>query len=149
MTSYFSSTGRLENSEIQKRLLGSVGTEKLASEIGESFWFRDYYNSFISDPVFLEHLVRFLKNNKPPKFNRFDFYHFLFDETSTGKSIRSHLQKIALVFERIQSQHCMDHCSKTQALQRENWKSVGCSESISEKLRKRTIRLSLFGSTIH
>jgi len=101
--------GKLDNQEIHKKLTehkfpsGFDPSEELISSIIEQFWFHDFYNSFISDPVFLEYLIKYLNHTKPKKFNRFDFYQFLFDQTLKQKSKKSTLQLIALAFEQIQT----------------------------------------------
>lgn len=101
--------GKLDNQEIRQILSGhkySSGfkpSEELLNDIIEKFWFHDFYNSFISDPVFLEYLKKYLDNTKPKKFNRFGFYQFLFDQTLEQKDKRLTLQLIGLAFEQLQT----------------------------------------------
>lgn len=100
---------KLKNPEIKKQilqyryLLGFSPTVNLVDDIIQQFWFHDFYNSFISDDVFLKHLLAYLDKKKPIKFNRFDFYSFLFDQVIKYGKTRLVLQKIALVFEKRQS----------------------------------------------
>jgi len=100
---------KLKNPEIKKQILqhryssGFSPTDNLADDIIQQFWFCDFYNSFISDDVFLKHLLVYLDKKKPIKFNRFDFYSFLFDQIIKYGKDRLILQKIALVFEKLQS----------------------------------------------
>ena len=100
---------KLKNPEIKKQILhyryflGFSPTDKLADDIIQQFWFHDFYNSFISDDVFLKHLLAYLDKKKPIKFNRFDFYSFLFNQVIKYGKDRLILQKIALAFEKLQS----------------------------------------------
>ena len=100
---------KLKNPEIKKQILqnhypsGFSPTDNLANDIIQQFWFSDFYNSLISDNVFLKHLLTYLDKKKTSKFNRYDFYSFLFDQVVKYDRNRMILQKIALVFEKLQS----------------------------------------------
>jgi len=100
---------KLENPEIKKQILQYCylsrfsPTDNLVDDILQQFWFHDFYNSLISDDVFLKHLLAYLDKRKPIKFNRFDFYIFLFDQVIKYGKNRLILQKIALAFEKLQS----------------------------------------------
>lgn len=100
--------GKLENQEIREKLSeykfssGFNPTEKLTDNIIDQFWFHDFYNSFISDPIFLEFLSQYLNKIKPQKFNRYDFYKFLFDQILKDLKNRQLLHQIALSFEMLQ-----------------------------------------------
>ncbi|MCL4415453.1 MAG: hypothetical protein M1365_01935, partial [Actinobacteria bacterium] len=100
---------KLKNPEIKKQILkyhyplGFSPADNFVDDIIQQFWFHDFYNSFISDDVFLKHLLAYLDKKKPIKFNRFDFYSFLFDQVIKYGKNRLILQKIALVFEKRQS----------------------------------------------
>ena len=100
---------KLENPEIKKQILqhrypsGFSPTDNLVDDIIQQFWFRDFYNSLISDDVFLKHLLAYLDKKKTSKFNRYDFYSFLFDQVVKYDKNWMILQKIALVFEKLQS----------------------------------------------
>lgn len=101
--------GKLENQEIRKELSeykfpsGFKPSEKLIDSLLEQFWFHDFYNSFISDRVFLDHLLQYLNKSKPTKVNRYDFYEFLFDQFLEGSKNRQLLHQIALSFEMLQT----------------------------------------------
>src|SRR3990167_10747654 len=96
--------GKLENQEIRKELSeykfssGFKPSEKLIDSLLEQFWFHDFYNSFISDPIFLKHLLQYLNKTKPKKFSRYDFYKFLFDQILKDLKNRQLLHQIALSF---------------------------------------------------
>lgn len=98
--------GKLDNSEISLKVLshkylsGYKPLKPLVQDIVEQFWFHDYYNSFISDEIFLGYLLDYLNNNKPKEFNRYSFYKFIFDKIIPS---RVPLQLIALEFEKLQS----------------------------------------------
>ena len=100
--------GKLENQEIRKELSeykfssGFKPSEKLIDSLLEQFWFHDFYNSFISDPIFLKHLLQYLNKTKPKKFSRYDFYKFLFDQILKDLKNRQLLHQIALSFEMLQ-----------------------------------------------
>jgi len=102
------SDAKLKNPEIKKQILqyryslGFSPTDNLADDIIQQFWFHDFYNSLISDDVFLKHLLAYLDKRKPIKFGRFDFYSFLFDQVIKYGKNRLILQKIALAFEKLQ-----------------------------------------------
>lgn len=101
--------GKLENQEIRKELSeykfpsGFKPSEKLIDSLLDQFWFHDFYNSFISDRVFLDHLLQYLNKFKPTKVNRYDFYEFLFAQFLEGSKNRQPLHKIALSFEMLQT----------------------------------------------
>jgi hypothetical protein len=100
---------KLQNPEIKKKILEYLypsafsPTNNLVEDILQQFWFHDFYNSFISDDVFLKHLIVYLDKKKPVKFNRFDYYNFLFDQIEKYGKNKLILQKIALAFEKLQS----------------------------------------------
>lgn len=101
--------GKLENQEIRKELSeykfssGFNPTEKLIDSLIDQFWFHDFYNSFISDPIFLGYLCQYINETKPAKFNRYDFYEFLFDQILKDSKNRQLLHQIALSFEMLQT----------------------------------------------
>lgn len=101
--------GKLDNQEIRQKLSeqrytsGFKPTKELINSIIDQFWFHDFYNSFISDPVFLEYLTKYLDNSKPKRFYRFDFYQFLLDQVLKQKNKRFRLQLIGLAFEKLQT----------------------------------------------
>lgn len=98
--------GKLDNREIYIKLSeykfpsSFKPTEDLIDSILDQFWFHDLYNSFISDEVYLQYLLKYLDQVKPQKFNRYDFYRYLFDEIEKESKDRSILQQIALAFEK-------------------------------------------------
>lgn len=100
--------GKLDNQEIHKKLTeykfpsGFDPSEALIGSIIEQFWFHDFYNSFLSDPVYLNYLIQYLDKNHLNKFNRYDFYSFIFDEIIKDEISRKVLQLIALNFEKLQ-----------------------------------------------
>lgn len=101
--------GKLENQEIREVLSeykfssGFNPTEKLIDSLIDQFWFHDFYNSFISDPIFLGYLCQYINKTKPAKFNRYDFYEFLFDQILKDLKKRQLLHQIALSFEMLQT----------------------------------------------
>lgn len=101
--------GKLDNQEIHNKLIeykfpsGFNPSEELISSIIEQFWFHDFYNSFLSDPFFLNYLIQYLDKNNANKFNRYDFYSFLFDLLTKNKKARIILQNFSLVFEKAQT----------------------------------------------
>lgn len=101
--------GKLENQEIRKEISeyefssGFKPYEKLIDDLIEQFWFHDFYNSFISNHVFLKYLCQYLNKTKPTKFSRYDFYKFLFDQIPRDSRNRKLLHQIALSFEMLQT----------------------------------------------
>jgi len=95
--------GRLENPEIKEKLsaLKLKPNDKLIENILQEFWFHDYYNSFIAYPQILKKLEKFLTSKKPFKFNRLEFYNFLFHEIFSGKNeiFFDQMKLLSLVFE--------------------------------------------------
>ncbi len=77
--------GKLDSQEIKQKIneciypSGYKPADDLVDDILNQFWFQDYFNSFISDPVFLDHLLNFLEDKKPKAFNRYDFYKYFYD----------------------------------------------------------------------
>lgn len=100
--------GKLDNQEIRKVLSEHKysspfkPSEELLDDIIEKFWFNDFYNSFISYPVFLNRLLQYLNKAKPKRFNRYDFYEFLFDRIVKDPRERQILQEITIAFEKLQ-----------------------------------------------
>jgi len=98
--------GKLNNQEIHQKILSHKYTsdykpsKQLVQNIVEQFWFHDYYNSFISDEIFLGYLCDYLGSKKSKKFDRYAFYKFIFDKIIPN---RVALQPIALEFEKLQS----------------------------------------------
>ena len=95
--------GKLDNQEIRKKLESYKYSSSVIDSIIEQFWFHDFYNSFVSDEVYLKHLLDYLDKNKPKAFNRYDSYRYFFDTIVKIKAVRFALQQVALVFEKIQS----------------------------------------------
>jgi len=101
--------GKLDNQEVHKKLTehkfpsGFDPSEELISSIIEQFWFHDFYNSFLSDPFFLNYLIQYLDKNHQNEFNRYDFYTFLFDQIINNKKTRIVLQDFSLIFEKLQT----------------------------------------------
>lgn len=101
--------GKFDNQEIKQRILefkytsGFKPTEKLIGNILDQFWFHDYYNSFLSDEIYLQQLLNFLDKNKPQRFNRYNFYEYFFDQIEKDDKGRYALQQIAIEFERLQT----------------------------------------------
>jgi len=101
--------GKLDNSEIRQGLLefkypsGFKPSPKFIDSLIQKFWFHDFYNSFISDEIYLNHLTKFLESKKSSTFKRFDFYEYFFDQIVENKKDRGSLQKIALDFEKNQT----------------------------------------------
>ena len=101
--------GKLDNQEIRKEILqhtypsGYKPTIELVDSILDQFWFHDFYNSLLSDPKYLEVLIKYLTTEKPEHFSRFDYYRFLFSEIVQTDKERSALQLIALAFEQVQT----------------------------------------------
>lgn len=98
--------GKLDNQEINQKILSHQyaanykPSKRLVQDIVEQFWFHDYYNSLISDEIFLSYLLDYLDNNKPKVFDRYSFYGFFFDRITSN---RETLHQIALEFEKIQN----------------------------------------------
>lgn len=99
----FYPSGRLENSEIQERLLRKKISQELIQGTIEQLWFRDWHNSIISFKPYFELLENFLVENKPKKFVRPEFYKYVFDKLLPDREKYLFLQKIALYFESIHS----------------------------------------------
>lgn len=101
--------GKLDNQEIKEKMINysykpdHKPSEKLINNIIEQFWFHDPYNSFVSDKVFLQHLLNYLDLINSKNFNRYDFYKYLFDQIGKESSIRKKLHQIALDFEKNQT----------------------------------------------
>lgn len=97
--------GKLDNQEIKQKIVehtyasGYKPTLKLVDNIIEQFWFHDFYNSFLSDEIYLNCLIIFLSKKRTKKFDRFEFYNFFFDQI-INRQKRKSLSFIALNFER-------------------------------------------------
>jgi len=89
--------GKLDNQEIHKILTkykfpsGFNPSEELIGTIIEQFWFHDFYNSFLSHPFYLNYLIQYLDKNHSNKFNRYDFYTFLFNPLIPRSLLRGNL----------------------------------------------------------
>ncbi len=100
---------KLDNREIRLKLtnyeyaLGYKPSIGLVDNILDQFWFHDPYNSFISDEVFLNYLVKYLDQAKSNQFNRYDYYKFVFDQIESEPESRKTLQYIGLIFEKQQN----------------------------------------------
>ncbi|EKD57458.1 MAG: hypothetical protein ACD_57C00287G0001 [uncultured bacterium] len=100
--------GKLDNPEIKQRLLefkyssGFKPSLKLVDSIIQKFWFHDFYNSFISEEIYLNYLIKYLEEVRPTNFNRFNFYQYFFSKIANSKKDRVVLQAIALDFEKRQ-----------------------------------------------
>ena len=98
--------GKLDNQEIRQKTVEYAYTSnykpssKLIDNIVDQFWFHDFYNSFLSDGVYLNCLLEYLNKKKPTKFNRFEFYHFFFEKLFQDKQNKATLSFIALDFEK-------------------------------------------------
>jgi len=98
--------GKLDNQKIKQKIRrhkysgNYKPSESLIQNIIEQFWFHDHYNSLISDEVYLDYLLSYLKRTKPHEFDRYDFYKFIFDQIENGSDGRIVLQQIALAFEK-------------------------------------------------
>lgn len=101
--------GKFDNQEIKQRILefkytsDFKPTEKIINSILDQFWFHDYYNSFISDDIYLQHLLNFLDENRPRRFSRYDFYKYFFNQIERDIKGRYALQLVALEFEKLQT----------------------------------------------
>ncbi len=101
--------GKLDNLEIKKEIgkssfsTGYKPSSQLINDTLEQLWFHDFYNSFISDEVYLSYLLSYLNQIKPRKFDRYEFYKYFFDQIEKKLSARKILQQIALTFEKLQS----------------------------------------------
>lgn len=98
--------GKLDNQEIRQKTVKYAYTSnykpssKLIDNIVDQFWFHDFYNSFLSDEVYLNCLFEYLNKKKPTKFNRFEFYHFFFEQLFQDRQDKTTLSFIALDFEK-------------------------------------------------
>ncbi len=98
--------GKLDNQEIRQKIIDYAYASrytpsiKLVDSIIDQFWFHDFYNSFLSDEVYLSYLLEYLNKEKLTKFNRFNFYHFVFEHIVQNKQEKDLLTLIALDFER-------------------------------------------------
>ena len=98
--------GKLDNQEIRQKIVeysytsGYKPSVKLVDNIIDQFWFHDFYNSFLSDEVYLSYLLEYLNKGKPTKFNRFEFYNFFFEQLVQDKQDKATLSIIALDFEK-------------------------------------------------
>ena len=103
MSKLYQDENRLESSEVRKILIEKGYDKDHVDKILEQFWFRDLYISLVTYKPFFELLKKYLKENKPEKFHRSDFYQFIFSEL-IGKpdSIKyKQIQKLALAFEQM------------------------------------------------
>jgi hypothetical protein len=98
--------GKLDNNEIRQKIVEYAysssykPTPKLVDSILDQFWFHDFYNSFLSDEVYLNYLLEYLNKEKLTKFSRFNFYHYLFEQIVQDKQEKDFLIHIALDFEK-------------------------------------------------
>lgn len=99
----FYPSDRLENSEINERLLRKKIPQKLIQDTIEQLWFRDWHNSIISLKPYYDLLESFLVETKPKKFIRPVFYKYVFNKLIPDKKRYIFLQNIALHFESIHS----------------------------------------------
>jgi len=100
--------GRLDNSEIKDALLSNdilinkIGfTEEDADEILQTFWFHDFYNSFLSFPLVYECLEKYLISNSTNKVNRNDLYEFII-ATEIDEGCRDKLYSLGFILELFQ-----------------------------------------------
>lgn len=100
----FDDPNKLSNEKIREELTKASVSQELIDSIVEQFWFHDWGNSFISFPDHFQSLQDYLSETKPIEFSRSDFYsYFLRKLISTYEALRMPLQKIALVFELMQT----------------------------------------------
>jgi len=102
----FDDPNLLSNDEIREQLTQDGYSPELVDEIIQQFWIHDWGNSFISIKEHFHLLQEFLIEVKPATFSRFDFYTFFFSNTVPHyDSLSQSLQKIAVVFELMQTDH--------------------------------------------
>lgn len=100
----FDDPNKLSNEKIREELTKAGISQELIDSIVEQFWFHDWGNSFIAFPSNFLLLQKFLAETKPDKFSRFDYYtYFYHNIISDFEKFREPLQKIALVFELMQT----------------------------------------------
>ena len=108
MRNFFTEKGKLDNKIIRERIVNQAKKlnfsikVSLVDEIVDQFWFHDFYNHFIADKKYFEILLKYLEKIEFKKFNRFNYYYFLFNKI-TKKSERDNFHKLALFFEKQQS----------------------------------------------
>lgn len=97
--------GKLDSNEIRQKIRKTdfpsrfTITEEETNDIIQMFWRQDAYNSLISFPAYLEHLINFLKEKRKAVFTRSEFYSYLIKELVESKETLTHLLKIAVVME--------------------------------------------------
>lgn len=100
---------RLDNNEVDKKihnaayLKGHKPSEDIIRKIILTFWFHDNYISFISSESRLNSLVNYLNLENLQTFNRYDYYRYLFSSLIKDSDKRVALQKLALLFEQLQT----------------------------------------------
>ncbi|HHT9136989.1 MAG TPA: hypothetical protein ACFYEK_07065 [Candidatus Wunengus sp. YC60] len=102
----FDDPNLLSNEDIRQELTELGYAANLIDSIIEQFWFHDWGNSFISNKEHFKSLQKFLAEEKPTTFLRFDFYTFFYSTNVPDFEKKSDfLQMISVVFELMQTDH--------------------------------------------
>ncbi|OGG12894.1 hypothetical protein A2773_01645 [Candidatus Gottesmanbacteria bacterium RIFCSPHIGHO2_01_FULL_39_10] len=102
----FDDPNLLSNEEIGTQLKQNGYSADLIESIIQQFWIHDWGNSFIANKEYFEVLQKFLAEKKAETFSRFDFYTFFYSTTVPDyEKVSKSLQKIAVVFELMQTDH--------------------------------------------
>lgn len=100
--------GRLDSDEIKKKIKASLSSDfhppdEELNEILQRFWHQDPYNSLISFPDYLEHLIAFLNNKRSTKFTRSEFISFMMKQIIDDKKLLQKLMEFSIVMELLQA----------------------------------------------
>lgn len=99
----FDNPNLLSNEEIREQLIQDGNSAELVDSIIQQFWIHDWGNSFISIKEHFNQLKKYLIQVKPKQFSRFDFYTFYFDSIPSFKKMSVPFQRVAIVFELMQT----------------------------------------------
>ncbi len=136
-TMLFDDPNLLSNEEIREVLIDDGISLELVDNIIQQFWIHDWGNSFLADEGRLELLKNFLEENESQIFSRFDFYSYFYSKVVPNfETINVGLQKIALVFEQMQT----DQVAKGEL--EEILKELGGDISIIDLVREKLISIS-------
>lgn len=130
--------GRLDGDEIKKKIEASLqgdfrpSNEEL-NEILQRFWHQDAYDSLISFPDYLEHLVAFLNNKRSINFTRSEFISFMIERIIGDKKLLQKLKEFSVVMELLQA----NEVELNKLLEIFNKLEVQNPETVLEKLKNK------------
>jgi hypothetical protein len=106
MANFFTPEGYISIQKIRNWLMNfeyenKTLSAKEVSRIIEPFWFQDYHENFLCIPETFSVLKEYISINGP-NIKRNNFYSYYFDKASTDKKTRSNLEKIGVLFEKLQ-----------------------------------------------